>query len=538
MSKKLFYICNIVVEDDEDYKIISEYFGAYPVEILRALPDEFYFDLPTCIVGWNTTKHKFPKQNIFNKDILPNLTWSFSKSEKEQEFSNNLETFFYDSLKKSLPQKFELYDSYLNRESLPDFLESKINKNKNVFLYASEGALYFFNDGNNFIVNVKSLCLTEKSFKLLLTAFVNAHKIVCLSFSNLDGYVDLDLIGEVISFETLRWVKYGIETPGDYFQIIPNFKFDKYIPFLMGKHSSMSLDYEEQKFYTRMCEKEKITCWLSSREIALSLDVDKDLQYKIRRDYKLAKINYSNKRTITGRIVAHDIYNPQNLDKSNDDRKKIISRFTDGKILVLDYISFETKISLYLCDDEDFIEKYYNTDLHFETASVIFDTPDVEIHQRQFAKLLNHALLYGAGEDTLLLKLAFLENPQYKLSQIKKLLKPIIDKSNEIKDQFKANGYLITPWGSIIRTDKVHASFNNYIQSYATEIVVDKIIALKKLLRPYKTQFMFQVHDSLVLDLHPSEQFLLEPIIDLLTHHTNMLFSVDYRMGSNYKEVA
>jgi len=539
MSQKLFSICNIIAEKEEDYKTLLEYLGNYPVSISKTLPDELYFDNPTLVVGWNFIKNKFPKQNIFNKEISTNLFWSFSKSEEEKEFKNETESFFIKSVKEWLPSKFRLFDSYLNKESLDSFLKENINKDKKVFVFFHEGALYIYNDNKNFVINIKSLSTMHSNFRELITDVLNEYETIAFSYNNFSGYVDFDKIGDIIAIDSLRWVKYGVETPESYFNIIPNFDINKYIPFLMSKLNSIELDSEEKLFYKRMCQRDKITCWLSSREVAFVPSFDnKKLNFKTRREYKLAKINYSNKRTITGRIAARDGYNPQNLERESGERKDIISRFDEGKILVFDYVSFETKISLYLSEDKEYIEEYYNEDLHYETAIVLFDTPDITREQRDFAKILNHSLLYGAGEDTLLNKLAIhFSNPEEQLYKVRILLKPIIDKSEEIKALFKENEYIINPWGSIIKSNKAHASFNNYIQSFASEIVVDKLFEIRELLKLYKTEFLFQVHDSLVFDLHPSEHFLIDKISTILSHHKNMFFGMAYSLGPNYQDL-
>lgn len=539
MENKLFYICSIVAIGEEDYKIVSEYFINYPVLILRKLPDELYFELPTCLVGWNVTKHKFAGQNIFSKTILHNLMWTFSKFEKESEFIKDLEEFFYESLKQFLPKNFELHDSFLSDCSFQDFFNAKINFTKKLYLYADNGALYIHNDSNNFILNLKSISALDKNFKKNISLLLNNIQAICFSYSNLEDCVDFEILNNLIAIDTLRWVKYGVETSSEFFQIIPNFKLDKQIPFLISKHASLNLDYEEQKFLSRMFEKEKITNWLSSREIAFSLDLDKELNYKIRNNFKLAKINYSNKRTITGRIVAHDVYNPQNLDKSNDDRKKIISRFDGGNILVFDYISFEPKISIYETKNKKYISEYASLDLHKEVAGILFENDNVADWQRSFAKSITNPLLYGEGEASILNKLSVFDEPAYKLHQVKVFLKPILELSKEINKTCKNYGYVITPQGSIVKPKKHHAGFNNYIQAYASEIVIDKIIELKEALNPRKTQFIFQVHDSLVFDLHPDEHFLIKHINEILSEYKcyDMKFSLSISLGLNYKDL-
>ncbi len=539
MSQKLFQICNIIATGEDDYKTLLGYLGNYPLSISKDFPEELYFDVPTLVIGWNNVKDKFPKQNIMDKQISKNLFWTYSKSENSKEFFKEAEDFFSESVKKWMPKNFKTFDTYLNKEGLEDFINQNIDPSKKVFIYFYDGALYLNNDGNNFIVNIKSLSISDDKLKTTITEIFNRLDIVSFSYQNFYHYVNIDSLKQINAIDSIRWVKFGVETLDSYFNIIPNFKIQKYIPFLMSKINRIDLNLYEQSFYKRMCERDIITCWLSDREIAFLPSFENSkLNFKIRKNCKLAKINFSNKRTITGRIASKDSYNPQNLEKKNDERKDIISRFEDGKILVLDYVSFETKISLYLCEDKEYIEEYYNEDLHHETAAMLYGSEEVSFEQREFSKILNHSLLYGAGEDTLLKKLSSeFNNPEEQLYKVRLLLKPIIDKSDEIKERYKANGFLVNPWGSIIHAEKTHASFNNYIQSYASEIVVDKLFEIKEFLKPYKTQFLFQVHDSLVFDLHPDENFLIEKLSELLQYHKNMLFGVSHSAGDNYKDL-
>lgn len=539
MSQKLFQICNIITTAEDDYNTLLGYLGNYPLSINKNFPEENYFEVPTLIVGWNTVKDKFPKQNIMDKQIDKNLFWTYSKSENSKEFFKEAEDFFSESVKKWMPKNFKSFDTYLNKESLEDFINKNIDISKKVFIYFYDGALYLNNSGNNFIINIKSLSIHDDKIKTTITELFNRLEIVSFSYQNFYHYVNIDSLKQINAIDSIRWVKFGVETLDSYFNIIPNFKIQKYIPFLMSKINRIDLNLYEQAFYKRMCERDVITCWLSDREIAFLPSFENSkLNFKIRKNCKLAKINFSNKRTITGRIASKDSYNPQNLEKKNDERKDIISRFENGKILVLDYVSFETKISLYLCEDKEYIEEYYNEDLHHETAAMLYGSEEVNFEQREFSKILNHSLLYGAGEETLLKKLSSeFNNPEEQLYKVRLLLKPIIDKSDEIKERYKANGFLVNPWGSIIHAEKTHASFNNYIQSYASEIVVDKLFEIKEFLKPYKTQFLFQVHDSLVFDLHPDENFLIEKLSELLQYHKNMLFGVSHSVGDNYKDL-
>lgn len=539
MADKLFYICQVIAEDEDDYKILQQHLGNYPVKVSNSVPRDGYYDIPTLLIGWNYVKHNFPKINILDKQIDDNLFWTYSKSEMEKIFHQEVEEFFVDSIKKWLPSDFELYDPLFDKIDLLTYVDKNINRDKPVFVYFGKGASYFRNDNKNYIVNIKSLSLVYNNFKDIITSFLNSYRCFALSYNNFYDYINPDKINDIVTIENLRWVKFGVETSEKYFNIIPNFEIDKYVPFLMSKLNPISLDEEERRFMSRMCKRDLITCWMSRRDIAFNPNFqNNNLDFRLRKGFKLSRVEYSNKRTITGRITAHDNYNPQNLQRDNQDRANIITRFEGGSILVYDYTSFETRISLLMCDDKRYIEKYANADLHRETAVILFERSNITDEERNFSKILNHSLLYGASEETLLKKLSNFKDPDNKLYQIKQFLFPIIKRANEVRQSYKDKSYIVNDWGSIVRTEKVHASFNNLIQSTASEIVVDKVFEIRELLRNKKSQFLFQVHDSLVFDIHPEEKGLIKDIGNLLSIHKNMHFTLTYRVGADYKNLS
>jgi hypothetical protein len=537
MSQSIFSICDIVVPDSEDYQFLIQHLGNYPVRLIKEKDIES--SVPTLIVGWNYIKEKYPNQNIFDKQINENLYWTYSQSEDKKLFLSEIEDFFFKQIKGWLPKDFTEYDSLFSELNFKDFYSKNISSEFNVFVYFDSGALYVRNNGNNFVINIKSLYLTETNFKKTITDFINLYKIIAFSYKNFCDYIDLDEVGDVITIENLRWVSMGVDTSDRYFNIIPNFDVNKYIPFFMSKLNSIGLDDEEKAFMKRMCKRDLATFWMSTREIAFLEEFKNDkLNFKVRKGHNLAKIEYSDKRTITGRITAHDNYNPQNLQKDNQDRANIITRFEGGSILVYDYTSFETRISLFKCDDTTYKEKYKDSDLHYETARILYQKEVVSEDERDFCKTLNHAILYGAGEDTLLKRLSGFSEPEYRLYLIKEFLSPLINMASEMREKYSNRGYLVNDWGSIVRIEKTHASFNNFIQSTASEIIVDKVWEIRSLLKGKKSQFLFQVHDSMVFDIHPSEKSLIQEIGKLLSVHNNMQFTLAYKIGLDYKNLS
>jgi hypothetical protein len=535
-------ICRVFVFDKEDYNELIQYIGKYPIEMscdfnLNDILKEDS-DVPTIIVGWEGIHGNIPKQSILKKEIKENLSWTFSMSEDEKEFYKDIDDFINDSIVNWLPKNFVLFDSIFN-DDIYSFVDKTIDKNATSYVYFKDGAMYINNADMNLIINLKSLYLTEENFKSKITSFINYINPVCLSFSNICKYIDSDKINNIRFFENFHWIRNGKELNESYFNILPGMDLKKYIPFIMSFTFKVNeLSKEERVFYKRLCDKDRITCWLSSRKVSFRNDFKADsLDFVYRENAKLASLNYSNKRTITGRIVCRDSYNPQNLPKGTRDRANIISRFKGGSIVAFDFVSFETRIALYMCDDKNFLNQYFDKDLHNETARLIFETNTPTEEQREISKTLNHSLLYGAGSKTLLDKLSMFENPDKKLSDIRYFLSPFIKTSRRMAEEYKDFGYIINKWGSIIRTEKSFAAFNNYIQSTAVEIIVDKLFELKKIMHNYNSEFMFQVHDSLVFDIHPSERFLINQIKDLLVHIQGMYFNIDVSEGPNYKDL-
>jgi len=529
------------METTEKTNSLKEYLGGYPVEITQHISEENYFDVPTLMIGWNSVKHRFPNQDINSKEVTHNLFWAYNEIEckelDENDYYKQIDEFVNKYLFDWLPSDFKLYDSILHGD-LHKFLVENINHDELTYVHFNNGALYMRNDDNNFIINVKSLKVTEKDFKFTVARVLNNLNCIIYSYNGIEDYADLDLLSNIRALDIIRWIKFGIETPMKYFQIVPNIDVSKYVPFLMSKVPLADLNDDEERFFKRMCVRDKITRWMSSRYVSFSYNLKKNLKFIYRENAKLSKINYSNKRTLTGRIVSKDKYNPQNLPKEGEERAMIISRYRGGQIYQFDYTSFEARIALYLSRDQEFIERYYDKDLHSETARIIFDTYDFTEEQRDVAKLVNHSILYGASDATILKKLETVSHPSEAMLNVKRFLSPIFIRRDEIQQEIDQNEYIVNKWGSIIKPEKSYAGFNNYIQSTASEIMIDKVYEMKELLNGKKSQLMFQVHDSIIFDIHPEEIYIVSDIARILSYHRGMIFGVNYKSGSNYRDLS
>jgi DNA polymerase I-like protein with 3'-5' exonuclease and polymerase domains len=304
-------------------------------------------------------------------------------------------------------------------------------------------------------------------------------------------------------------------------------------------YKKQELSEHQENYIQRLAQKDRITHWLSTRELHFDLGYTNDkINFKKQKLTKFVKLSYSDKRTLTGRINCSDKrFNPQMLEKKSEEKKHIVSRFgVDGEIVVFDYVSFETKISLYLTRDEDFINQYKDKDIHEETAKVIYQKDVLTEHERSLGKKINHTLLYGGGDELLNNILTDISDKENALIRIKEFLSPIINLSNTIKESSLNVGYMLNSFGTIIYPEKRFAAFSNYIQAMAADMVVDKLFEIKRLLADKKSQFLFQVHDSFVFDIHKNELNIIEEIKQLLSMFKNLEFQIEISKGNNFLE--
>lgn len=533
------HLCKIVAENDVDFEYLQNKLSKYPVKIMRnnELDEK---EIPVLFIGWDIVKKLYPNHSILESKIDDNTEWVFSKKEQEDNYDELVEKFVNDSVKKWLPSNFILFDCFINNENLFEFVNNNINNNEISYLYFHEDALYLHNNSKNIIINIKSIKLFNENYIDLVTDLMNNLKCMCLSYKNIYKHINPDKIKCIYTLENAIWLKFNKEINETYFNILPSFDIKKYIPFIMSQIPKYSFSEVEKKSLKRACFRDLMTEWMSDRTLNMSNSFNKNnvdiIHYK---GNKLLKVNYSNKRTITGRVVANDVYNPQNLDKKTLEREEIISRFKGGKIILFDYTSFETRIALYFSNDDNFINKFKDKDIHICTAQIIFGkNVYIDEEKRMLAKNINHKIIYGASKNLILSDLSFLNDSEEIYVDIIRFLHPILKKSKEIFSFFKENGFVINPWNTIIKPEKDFASFNNFIQSSAAEIIVDQIYKIKEFLKNYKSQFLFQVYDSLVFDVCPEESFIIKELSKIIVFYKDMKFNVSYSSGYDFKNLS
>ncbi len=478
-------------------------------------------EYPTLIVGWNFVKSHFKDVKISQKKIKKNLYWTFSTEEDKKQYDIDIKKFILKSIKEFFPKNYKTFDSIINGDILNQ--NDIFSEIVNFCFFDKNNILYIYNDQYFTGINLESIDYVGQSSVQYIEFIIKKYNLIFFNYENIPQILKKEDFN-VITLENLCWICYGVQILEiQFYKFSPLLLNEKYYAFLMHQiHDKLKCDLtNDEKIVERFSKKDVITHWLSSQSIYFS-------------NKKTLQVEYSNKRALTGRIYCNDKkFNPQFLPKTSPVRSEIVSRFKKGSITVFDYVSFETKISLFLSKNEGFIKKYKNCDLHTEISKIIFDTKEVTPAQRTAGKQINHSIIYGASDEKLKTLLQANNINEKLILKIKEFLKPIIDNSKKIQEDYKKNNVLINPYHTVIHPKKEWATYNNFIQSIAADIVVDKLFKIKHLLENYKSKFLYQVFDSFVFDIHPDESDLILQIKNLLEKSGQYFFETEHISGNS-----
>lgn len=543
MLNNFIKICKIFPYTEEDANILYSTYSDSAVDIIETQEINNLNVMPSLIVGWEKVKELFPDQSIREKKINDNVYWTYSSAENKKEFKEDVRKFIEDSIKNFFPKKITTYDAIIDG-SLKDFIAKNIDSKNRSFIYFHKNACYIHNGNKTCAISLISLEYVGKDFKKTITSLINKVECTIFSYYNCAKYTYHDDLRDVMTTENNFWVKYShhIE-PRQFSEVFLGKDIHKHIPLLMKIITDNNpVDNDELNSCKRQAKKDRVTTWLSTSKIYFDkyFKIPNGVKGKRDGDNKYLIVRYSDKRTITGRINCIDSFNPQILPKDSPIRKQMVSRFKGGRIAVFDYKSFETRLSMYLSRNEEFILKNMNSDLHMNTAKEIFEVENPTNEERVLAKRMNHTMLYGGGDKLLkdMLSEAGVEDEERSLKNVKEFLEPILDVSSYINDVYKELGYIINPFGTLIKPNKSYAAFNNYVQGTAADIVVDKLFEMKDWLKNKKSKFMFQVYDSFIFDISPEDENAINEIEIILSKYNDMVFDVEVTSGLNYMDLS
>ena len=257
-------------------------------------------------------------------------------------------------------------------------------------------------------------------------------------------------------------------------------------------------------------------------------------------------------RTATGRFSGADP-NMQNMPRGGTFpvKKVFVSRWEGGKILEADFAQLEFRTAAYLSQDKIAMKEIEDGfDVHSYTASVISDAG--EPTTRQEAKAHTFAPLYGAtGFGRTPAQATYYQHFTEKYKEIglwhTRLAKEVMNKG---KIKIPSGREFSFPDAKRYSNGKIShfTQVKNYpVQSFATADIVPLILLEldSKLLR-LNSCIVNSVHDSIVIDVHPSEEQKIYHIIkeinssmkNIIDTHYNIDFNVplllEAKIGNNW----
>ena len=257
-------------------------------------------------------------------------------------------------------------------------------------------------------------------------------------------------------------------------------------------------------------------------------------------------------RTATGRLSGADP-NMQNMPRGGTFpvKKVFVSRWHGGKVLEADFAQLEFRAAAYLSQDGVAIDEVSTGfDVHAYTSQVITDAGQPT--SRQEAKAHTFAPLYGAT--------GFGRTPaeaEY-YTHFTEKYQGIADWHTRLAKEALNTEMITTPSGRQFKFEGVRrlesgkitnfTQIKNYpVQSFATaDIVPIALLHIDKLLEGMQSCVVNTVHDSIVIDVHPSEERQVIDIIKktnddlpgLITMRWGIVFNVplelEAKIGDNW----
>ncbi len=261
----------------------------------------------------------------------------------------------------------------------------------------------------------------------------------------------------------------------------------------------------------------------------------------------------------TGRLSSNDP-NLQNIPNRTPLGRKIRKAFVAEEGFLLgsyDYSQIELRILAHMCRDEALVDAFtQRVDVHTVTASLMYDisTDSVTKEQRNYAKLLNYAVLYGVTGFGLAAQLG----RGFNVEAANALIKQYNERFPKVKaftegmvDEARAKGYTVTLCGRRRYFPDIHAgnrntrayaerqAMNAPIQGTAADMIKIAMIDVWRDMRSSHSRMLLQVHDELVFECAPdfieSRDLIREKMEGAI--ELSVPVEVDFKFGHNWLEM-
>lgn len=228
---------------------------------------------------------------------------------------------------------------------------------------------------------------------------------------------------------------------------------------------------------------------------------------------------YNVTATVSGRLSCSNP-NLQQIPRNAMIKQIFIPDNEDHLLVNIDYSQAELRVMAMLSGDPKLSEAYIKgIDVHKQTASLVYNKPMDEVtdEERQLAKMVNFAVIYGSSPQGLAKRLNRSEEEMEAFVNAWFDIYPFVKRfEQQILMQARTQGYIMTPFGRVrhlshINSDniKLHAraerqAINHIIQSTAADFTLLSLIQIHKLLHGLDAYLVNTVHDSIMLTANKS----------------------------------
>ncbi len=265
--------------------------------------------------------------------------------------------------------------------------------------------------------------------------------------------------------------------------------------------------------------------------------------------------------TATGRLSSRNP-NLQNIPKRTELGRSVRACFIAGSpetvLLCADYSQIELRILAHLSGDENLVSAFIaGQDIHQRTAAALFgiSLDDVSRRQRDAAKTVNYAVIYGMGSQALATQLdisreeadKFIENYFAQLPGVQQYMEQIVR-------QAYADGYVQTICGRRrpipelnsnnrrVQAYGERAAANAPIQGSAADIIKIAMADIAPRLQQASTdaRMLLQVHDELVFEVPAEDVAKVSKLIKRIMENAwelSVPLVVDLRVGRNWRDL-
>jgi len=221
----------------------------------------------------------------------------------------------------------------------------------------------------------------------------------------------------------------------------------------------------------------------------------------------LSKVSYSQTSSCSGRLTVKS--GPSILTMRKDRRALLRSRYSDGKIIQIDFVSLEPRVALCTAGSP-FDGDVYNL--------IGKDVLNSEV-DRKSAKIATIGCLYGMSAKKLsdVIGTNDLGMSRQILKKIRNHFKiPRLEK--DLKSQLSENGSITNLYGRVMTpdSDSGHLLVNRFIQSTAADAAILGFSSLCRQIEneEIKASPIFVIHDALILDVDCDDLEKIENIIE------------------------